>query len=160
MLIVPDVNMSGIITAILAQMGTAGTGLLHCHLYSNDLTPSKTNVIADFTEVTNVQVPGYAAKSINWFAGTPYREQTGAWVGPNSLADPAFVATGAPPSPQIVYGYFLTDSTDAILLGSGQFTTPFTFFAVGDGFRLSSDPQLIQSDTGTLTLTLADPEPL
>jgi hypothetical protein len=159
MYVVPDPLMANIITAIQLQLGTAVTGLVHLHLYVNNLTPNKTNVLADFTELTNVEVPGYAAKSANWFAGVPFRRQDGAWEDPSSLVDPSFVATGPPPSPQVVYGFFATDSTDAILLGSGKFAVPFTFVSTGDGFVLDADPALLQDTTGTLKLIFQDLEP-
>jgi hypothetical protein len=160
MYVLPDTIMGSILTAILAELGTASTGVVHVHLFTNNITPSKSNVLTDFTELTNVEVPGYAAASANWFAGVPHRLNSGAWEGPDSLADPNFTCTGtAPPSPQIVYGWFATDSTNAILLGSGVFGTPYTFTAIGDGFTLPGNPQLIQSLPGTLTCTLPDLEP-
>lgn len=160
MYIVPDVNMAALMTAIQAQLGTAGTGVIDIHLFTNDLTPTKVNALGDFTELTNVEVPGYLKKSVNWFAGTPYREQDGSWTCPNSLADPSFVASADPPSAQTVFGFFATDSTDAILVGSGRFAVPFVFTKSGDGFRLADDPKIIQSDGGTLTITMPDLEPI
>lgn len=160
MFIVPDPLVGGLLTSIMSALGTITTGLVHCHLYSNDLSPTKDNVLADFTEMTSTQVPGYAVKSINWFAGVPFRRQDGAWEDPSSLVNPSFVATSAPPAPVVAYGIFLTDSTDAILLGSGRFATLFTFQAIGDGFSLPGNPSLLQSDGNTLTVTLADLEPM
>lgn len=159
MFIVPDVSMSGLLTALLAQLGTVATGLIHVHLYTNSLSPSKTNVLGDFTELTNVEVPGYGPSPANWFAGSPVRQPTGGWEGPDSLADPSFLATGTVPSPIAVVGFFLTDSTNAILLGSGVFGTPFTFQSAGDGFVLPGNPVLTQTDPNTLTVTLPDLEP-
>lgn len=160
MYVVPDSNMAGVLTAILAQLGTTGTGLLHIHLFSNNFTPTKNSVLADFTEVTNVEVPGYVPAHANFFAGVPFRTPAGSWEGPDSLADPTFLATGAPPAPQVAYGFFVTDTTDAILLGSGVFANPFTFFHAGDGFTLEGNPQLNQGDANTLTLTFPDWEPV
>lgn len=160
MYIVPDAIMSALLTAIELQLGTAITGLVHVHLYTNNLTPTKNNILADYTELTNIEVPGYAAKSANWFAGVPFRRLDGSWEDPSSLVDPSFVATGPPPAPQVVYGFFITDSTDAILLGSGLFATPFTFVSTGDGFTLPGNPSLIQSDGNTLILSLQDLQPV
>lgn len=157
--IIPDVNMPGLLTAILAQLGTVSTGLVHIHLFTNDLTPTKTNALGDFTEATNVEVPGYAAASANWFAGTPFRQSLGAWECPSSLPDPAFRASGSPPSPQIVYGWYATDSTDAILLDSGRFNVPFTFTLSGDGFALPGNPTLQQTDQLTISLVMPDLQP-
>lgn len=161
MFIVPDVLMGSILTAIEAALGTTITGVVHLHLFTNNFTPNKTNILADFTELTSVQVPGYVVPSANWFAGVPHRIASGAWEGPNSLADPNFVCTGAPPpSPQVVYGWYATDSTNAILLGSGTFAAPFTFSAIGDGFTMPGNPLLSQSDISTLQLSLQDLEPM
>lgn len=159
MYVIPDGNMGAVITAIMAQLGTAATGLVKLHLYTNNLSPTKNNVLADFTELTALEVPGYAAQSANWFAGVPFRQPTGGWQDPNSLPEPSFVATGNPPAPQIVYGWFATDSTNAILLGSGIFASPFTFSTTGDGFTLPGDPVLTQTDAQTLALALPDLEP-
>ena len=159
MLIIPDGNMAAIITAIQLQLGTAVTGLLHVHLYTNLLTPTKSNVRADFFELTILQCPGYAAKSINWYAGVPFRTPLGAWEDPSSLADPSFIATGPPPIPVQVFGYFLTDSTDAILLGSGVFAIPFTFTFTGDGLTLEGNPSLNQPDASSIQLTFPDLQP-
>lgn len=159
MYIVPDPLMGPLLTAIELAISTAITGLVHIHLFVNNITPTKTTILANFTELTNVEVPGYVAKSSNWFAGVPYRKMDGSWSDPNSLVDPSFVATGPPPAPQIVYGFFITDSTDAILLGSGLFLVPFTFVSTGDGFSLEGEPNLLQSDGNTLTLALQDLEP-
>jgi hypothetical protein len=155
----PDTKMSDVITAIMASLGTVATGLVHVHLYTNNVTPTKSTLLADLTELTNVQVPGYSPKSANWFAGVPHRNANGSWEIPNSLADPAFIATGLPPIPIVVYGYFFTDSTDAILLGSGKFTSPFTFALTGDGFDLPTNPMLLQTDGLSLSVTLPNPQP-
>jgi hypothetical protein len=157
--VIPDANVGTLLTAMLLKLGTAVTGLTHLHLYTNDLTPTKTSVLGDFTELTNVEVPGYATGSVNWFAGVPFRRQDGVWESPSSLADPHFTATGTVPAPIVVYGFFATDSTDAILLGAGRFTSPFTFMAVGDGFVLPGNPSLNQADDLTLLFTFADLQP-
>lgn len=158
--VVPDTNMGALLTALLLKLGTAVTGVVDVHLYTNNLTPTRNSVLGDFTELTTVQVPGYAKGVVNWFAGVPFRRQDGAWESPSSLVDPRFAATGAVPAPVLVYGFFLTDSTDAILLGSGRFAVGFTFMKVGDGFTLSSNPTLQQPDDTTLVFTFADLEPV
>lgn len=160
MYVLPDTIMGSILTKILENLGTASTGVVHIHLFTNNITPSKANVLADFTELTTTEVPGYAPASANWYAGVPLRLNSGAWESPDSLADPNFTcSTSAPPSPQIVYGWFATDSTDAILLGSGVFGSPYIFSSIGDGFTLPGNPQLIQGLPGVLTCTLPDLEP-
>jgi hypothetical protein len=157
--IIPDANMGALLTAILAELGTVATGVVDVHLFTNDLTPTKDNVLGDFTELTNVIVPGYAKSTANWFAGVPFRRPDGGWESPSSLADPHFHSTGTIPVPTVVYGFFLTDSTDAILLGSGRFDVPFTFFSNGDGFALPGNPVLTQTDGDTLTFNPANMQP-
>lgn len=157
--VIPDVMLPDILTAILLTEGTAVTGDVNVHLYTNNLVPTKASILADFTELTNVQVPGYATQLANWFAGTPFRRNDGAWESPNSEPDPSFIGTTVPPAPQVVYGYFLTDSTNAILLGAGLFSAPFTYVEAGDGFTLHGNPSLAQEDDLTLTLTLVDLQP-
>lgn len=159
MFVIPDVSMAAILTAILLKIGTAVTGVCHVHLYTNNLTPNKNNVLGDFTELTTVEVPGYLAAVANWWAGVPYREVDGSWSSPDSVPDPSFSATGVVPSPTTVYGIFVTDSTNLILLASGIFTTPFVFNSLGDGFVLSGNPNLLQSDGSTLTLALPNLQP-
>jgi hypothetical protein len=160
MFVLPDVTMGQLLTAIQAILGTVSTGLVHIHLFVNNLTPTKNNVLGDFTELTSAEVPGYAAASANWYAGVPRRLNTGAWEDPSSLADPSFICAGsAPGSPTTVYGWFATDSTNAILLGSGRFAVPFTFTLLGDGFSLPGSPQLLQASGGVVTWTGPDLEP-
>lgn len=157
--VIPDSTMSALLTAILLKMGTAVTGLLHLHLFTNDFTPDKDSVLGDFTELTNVEVPGYVEADVNWFAGVPFRRSDGSWESPNSEPDASFIATSAPPAPIVVYGYFLTDSTNAILKGSGRFTSPYTFELIGDGFTMHGNPNLIQPNGSQLVLNLADLQP-
>jgi len=111
-------------------------------LYTNNLTPTRTNVLADFTELTNVEVPGYAGVAIAW-NGTPVRNQDASWS--DEAAQAIFQATGAPPAPQIVYGWFLQNAGKTVLLASGLFAVPFTFVQTGDGFFLT--PRLDNAQT-------------
>lgn len=112
-------------------------------LYTNNLTPTRNNVIADFTELTSVEVPGYAPVAIAW-NGTPIRNQDASWT--DEAAQAIFAASGSPPSPQIVYGWFLQNAGKTALLGSGIFASPFTYTQSGDGFFLTPRLNGIQSD--------------
>ena len=151
MYILPDLLVKQIILAAEADTTIFPAGW-KVHLYTNNLIPTKTNVVADFTELTNVEVPGYLAVAGAW-AGTPVRKQDGSWEDQGS-APLAFAATSAPPSPQIVYGWFATDTGGTTLIGSGAFTVPFTFTANGDGFLLEQVFNALQATDDTYTLTL------
>lgn len=135
----PDPLMKEIILAIELDAVMFPGGWL-VRLYTNDLTPSKTNVVADFTELTNVQVPGYAPVAGAW-QGLPVRKPTGEWedggVGPLNYA-----ASANPAAPIVVHGWFATNAAGTVLIGSGRFASPFTFALAGDGFDLE---QLIRS---------------
>ncbi len=160
MYVLPDSLIGAILTAILKTLGTTSTGLVNIHLFTNNFTPGKNTVLSDFTELTTGEVPGYAVAMANWFAGVPHRLNSGSWESPDSLADPSFACTGsAPPSPQAVYGWYATDTTDAILLGSGTFSTPYTFAQIGDGFTLPGNPTASQTDGQTVAAVFPDLEP-
>jgi hypothetical protein len=51
-----------------------------------------------------------------------------------------FVCTGAPALPETIYGYALTDSAGAVLLGAALLITPITIRNVGDEIDLGSVP--------------------
>ena len=140
MYVLPDLLIKEIILAIETDTTMFPAGWV-VRLFVNNITPDKNTLLATLTEVTNVEVPGYAPVAGAW-QGTPIRKATGEWedggVGPLH-----FGATGAPPAPQIVYGWFATDAAKTVLLGSGLFLNPFTFSLSGDGFNLE---QLIQAN--------------
>jgi len=117
-------------------------------LYTNNLTPTRANVLADFTEATSVEVPGYAPVAIAW-NGAPVRNQDGSWT--DEAAQAVFAATGLPPSAQIIYGWFLQNAGKTALLGSGLFEAPFTFTQSGDGFFLTPRLNALQSTGDIVT---------
>lgn len=133
MWVLPDVEVAEIITALEADVlifPAAGV----VRLFTNDFTPLKSSVVGDFTQLTNVQVPGYAAVALAW-NGTPVRKQDGSWEDLGALMN-YLAAGGPPPAPIVVYGWYLTDAGNTAVFGSGRFAAPFTFSADGDGFNL------------------------
>lgn len=90
-------------------------------LYSNDLTPTKTDTAASFTEVAG---GGYADIQLpmgGWIitAGTPNQ---------GVQAQKTFSFTGATNAPGTIYGYYVVDS-DGVLRWSERFADtvlPFT----------------------------------
>jgi hypothetical protein len=147
----PDLLQKEIIVAIEADTVMFPAGWL-VRLYTNNLIPTKANVIGDFTELTNVEVPGYAAVAGAW-SGTPLRKQDGSWE--DGGAGPLdYIASGAPPSPQIVYGWYATDAAKTTLIGSGAFPAPFTFTATGDGLSLEQLLNVLQLTDSTYQILL------
>lgn len=139
----PDVLIKELIVASEADATLFPAGWL-VRLYSNNLVPSKSNVIGDFTELTNVQVPGYAPVAGAW-AGLPIRKNDGSWED-QGAAPLHFGATGPPPVPQVAFGWFATNAAGTVLIGSGRFTNPFTFTSTGDGFNLEQVMNALQLD--------------
>ena len=153
MFVLPDAALSEILIAIEGDTNIFPAGFV-MRLFTNDFTPDNQSVIGDFTELTNVEVPGYAAVAIVW-DGTPIRSQLGQWD--DFATDAPFAMTGAPPGDQAVYGWYMTDAANTALVASGRLAAPFTFHAVGDGLRLEPRLSIIEQ-TGTDYLLQADVE--
>lgn len=152
MYVIPDTLLPDVLTDIELDTNFFPAGFV-IRLYTNNLTPTKTNVIGDFTELTVVEVPGYAAVAPAW-NGTPVRKQDGSWEDLASLA--TFVAAGGPPPGPgtVVYGWYATDAAGTLLLGSGLFDTPFTFVQDGDGFSLEPSMNIVEVNGTDYTLKL------
>lgn len=102
-------------------------------LYSNDLSPTPGNVLADFTPCI---YSGYAAKTVTW--SPAFYDGNG--VAVSSSGELLFAQSGA--TNDQCYGAFLTDSAGTKLLASGRLDdTPFSFN--GNGVTL---PLLLKLD--------------
>lgn len=109
-----------IVNAIVALPAWATAKL---HLYSNNLVPNEGNVLTDFTECV---YSGYAAQAITWSPAFLDAEGNAC----SSFGEHIFTQTGA--TPDICYGFYITDTASAVLLASGAIDgAPFGFSAVG-----------------------------
>lgn len=147
----PDLLQKEIIVALEADTTLFPVGWL-VKLFTNNITPTKLSLVGDFTEATNVEVPGYAPVAGAW-SGAPIRKVDGSWEDQGS-APLAFAASGPPPSPQVVYGWFATNAAGTSLIGSGVFDTPFTFTTTGDGFLLEQVLNVLQESGDSYTVKL------
>jgi hypothetical protein len=114
---------------------TAGETLV-LRLYSDDQTPAKTDVAADYTEVTG---NGYTAKTLTpgTFTFTDGDPSTAAYP------QQTFGFTGAAGN---VYGYYVTQATSGALMFANRFSNaPINIANNGDEIRI------------TLTITLNNP---
>lgn len=105
-------------------------------LYSNDISPAKTDVVGDYTEVSGF---GYAAVTLN---PASFVFSSG---DPTAAAYPqvTFAFTGAAGN---VYGYFVTRATTGDLQFANRFSNaPINIANNGDEIRI------------TLTITLNNP---
>lgn len=152
MFIYPDASLEEIILALELDPTLFPAGMT-LRLFTDDITPTRNTVIGDLTELTNVQVPGYAPTTPAW-NGTPFRRQDGSWE--DWTDQNQFIAAGGPPpTPVTVFGWFLADAGGTALAASGRFASPFTFTADGDGFSLKARLNVNQT-SGTLTELISD----
>lgn len=121
---------------------------VHLHLFQNNLTPSPGNVLADFIEAT---FTGYALKNI-LVANYPVDQvmPDGSIVG-IFPANQTFLDTNVTVA-NTVYGAYLTDSADSVLIGSVRFDTPkimdgpTKFITIELAQMLSPDSVHLQAD--------------
>lgn len=105
----------------------------HVHLTQQDFTPSLDMVLGDFLAAT---FDGYAALSLGLGAQPiMYDAETGLLT--IKLEDPAggyvWATTGVTNLPQTIYGAYVTDNADAVLLGAYKFPDPITLTISGQG---------------------------
>jgi hypothetical protein len=104
-------------SGLVEQLKRVLTGSVHYHLYTNNLTPTLATVLGDFTEAAWTS---YAVATRTW---TDFATNGVAAHNGYALATPiAFLNTsGATVNP---YGYYVTDTGDAILLACARFDGP------------------------------------
>jgi len=108
----------------------------HVHLTMAPFTPNLDMELTDFTEAT---FTGSAAKDLG--IGTQpiyYDAETGLLT--IRLEDPAggytWSCTVTPGAPETIYGVYVTDNADAVLLGAQALETPVTISAAGEGLSI------------------------
>ena len=104
---------------LLTQIKNAVDGILlgaKLHLFVNDVSPQKSSVVADFTEASFTD---YAVHDVTWSAD-PLTDGS-EWKIISDLA--SFVA-GAAPTPETVYGWYLTDSAGTGLIAAKRYDDP------------------------------------
>ena len=117
--------------AHLLEKGIDGlTATTQIHLYQNDIAPSPSTLLADFVEAT---FDGYAAPVVtpaSWPIFLQGISQAVA-VGPAQVFSPTGNVT-----PNVIYGYYVTDNTGARLLWAERFAEPKVMNGVTTGFTL------------------------
>jgi hypothetical protein len=134
--------------AIAALIITQLTGA-KLHLYTVSIPWAASNLLAVYT-AAEATFTGYAAVTVSPVVATN-QPSGGQLVW---LLQAIFQLTGTPGA--TAYGWFLTDSTSAILYAAGQFDTPYEFVNDGDGFALQTalgigNDQQIQQAFSTMT---------
>jgi hypothetical protein len=136
--LIPSQVLQNIIATLLAHDtgSLANATAMHVHLAKAPFTPSP---VLDVTGLVEADFAGYAI--IDPTAGNQleyYDPITG--LVTVELATPVggwhFQTTGTGQLPQTIYGWYVTDHTDAILYGSGLLATPVPLTASGQGLDL------------------------
>jgi len=152
MYIYPDLSLQEIIIALEGDTILFPAGMT-LRLFTDDITPDRNTLIGDITELTNVEVPGYAPTTPAW-NGTPFRKSDGSWE--DWTDQNAFIASGGPPpAPITVFGWFLANAGGTVLAASGRFSSPFTFSDDGDGFSIKARLNVNQT-AGDLVEVITD----
>lgn len=135
---IPSTVIQDAIVSLLATDAATLASLtaMHVHLAVSPFVPTPS---LDPTTITEASFPGYAALDptagaqlfyvdpLDGLLTIEFKEPVGGWH---------FQTTGTPTPPQTVYGWYVTDSTDAILYGSALLTTPVPLTATGQGLNL------------------------
>lgn len=98
-------------------------------LYTNDFAPDPSTLLADFTEAT---FTGYGEATIATWGDTINTGPARA----GSTAQATFTAGAIVAPGQTVYGYYVTDAAETVVLFSERFTDPVQFVAQYDSLSL------------------------
>lgn len=125
--IVPQDGETGFLNVLIADVLTGA----NLHLFSNNVTVDATSALTDFTECT---FAGYAEQPLDTWS-IPVIEGDGS--SGSSPADVTFTPTSSLGSGAI-YGGYVTDSTDTVLLWAWNFPTGGITVAQGITLDLSN----------------------
>lgn len=118
----------GEVEALKRMLNYSATGNVVLHLYSNNYTPVEGSTVASFTECT---ASGYAAKTLT---GSSWSITTTSNVTTASYAEQTFTFSAA----QVVYGYYVTDAANAIVLWAELFSgSPFNIPSGGGSVKVT-----------------------
>lgn len=117
MIVVPNNVSASILTALTGVGGTLNGA--KCHLFQNNVIPSIGFVLADVVEA---DFGGYAASAaVTWSVPLDNQDGNGpVVVGDNKL----FIATDPVGTPNVIYGWYLTNGAGTVLLCAERYTTP------------------------------------
>lgn len=129
-LLVPDVGEVEMLKRIL---NFSATGDVRIHLYANNYTPVEGSIVGNFTECS---AAGYAAITLT---GASWSIATATGTSEAAYAQQTFTFTAT----QVVYGYYVTNSANTIVLWAELFTGgPFNIPAGGGSVKVTPKIQL------------------
>lgn len=112
------------------------------HLFKNDFSPGASNELVDFVEA---DFDGYAAQAVALIGG--HYGPDGEFY--NSFAPAPWIMSGET-HPQTVFGWFLTDVTNDLLLASARFDAPVYLAHTSDGFNQILELSINQAGGGVV----------
>jgi hypothetical protein len=117
--------------SILLEKGLDGlTAVVNLHLFKNDYAPAPNSLLADFEEA---DYSGYAAAVLTPTPWPIFYQGIAQAVA----VGPAVVFTPSGPTiPNVIYGYYVTDSTGTRLLWAERFAEAKIMNGVTTGFTL------------------------
>jgi hypothetical protein len=121
-----------------AAVGKVAAGALKLKLFRNDVTPGHADTTATFTEAN---FTGYSAATLataSWNAAT-----AGTGTG-TALANKAAIdyaqqtfTMGTPGTTNTIYGYYITNNAETVLLGAERFSTAKSMAVNGDAIKIT-----------------------
>lgn len=120
----------------------AAATAMHVHLAAAPFVPGLDLDLGTLTEATftgsAAKSAGTGAQPVSFDVPTGFeiitvKEPAGGW---------SWVCTVDPGAPETIYGWYITDTADAVLLGSGLLEGPVTVDAAGQGLSV---PRIILS---------------
>lgn len=128
------VAMKAVMQAILAALSARPAAALwvtpNIHLFVNNIQANSDNVLSDFTEAT---FAGYALAALPALSA-PVRLGNGSQA---VLASVVFIGGAIVAPGQTAFGYYITDTTNAILYAAETFLVPQPFAVAGDFLELA-----------------------
>jgi len=125
-LVVPDEGEVALLDMLVNGDTLANAEL---RLYENNLTPDEDTVYGDFNEAT---FTGYAAQTPTFGSASIVSHK-------GSISDTAtrdFVCSTAG-TPDVIYGYYVVDAVNNLVLWAERFASPITIAAAGDTISIN-----------------------
>jgi hypothetical protein len=123
-------TLDALLAALSARPAAALWATPNVHLFSNMITPTAESLLADFTECT---FAGYAAVALPTLAGPVHLANDAQAL----LAEVNFIGGSVVAPGQNVMGYYITDTTNALLYVAELFGAPIPIANPGDYLTLA-----------------------
>ena len=129
MLVVPDSTSLAVLQALVAAKGLLDGAIVH--LFQVDITPTRDTTLTELTDA-EADFTGYAASAaVVW--GDPYYAESGQPYVPGDLK--TFTVGAGPVTPNVIYGYYVTNDGATELLWSERYASPKSMVTTGQALQ-------------------------